>query len=141
MAGNMEKLNLVNLEFDPSDRYNVWSGMTAAVFLFLSYFGADQSQVQRYLSGQTLSQSRMGLIMNGFLKVPMQFIILFIGVMVFVFYQFYQPPVVFNTVQTEKLQESDYAAEFQSLQVEFNALFEEGKGAYQELFGSSGCRG
>jgi len=133
VAGNMEKLNLVNLEFDPSDRYNVWSGMTAAVFLFLSYFGADQSQVQRYLSGQTLSQSRMGLIMNGFLKVPMQFIILFIGVMVFVFYQFYQPPVVFNTVQTEKLQESDYAAEFQSLQVEFNALFEEGKGAYQEL--------
>ncbi|WP_026945812.1 sodium:solute symporter [Algoriphagus marincola] len=133
LAGSMEKLNLVNLEFDPSDRYNVWSGMTAAVFLFLSYFGADQSQVQRYLSGQTLSQSRMGLIMNGFLKVPMQFIILFIGVMVFVFYQFYQPPVVFNTVQTEKLQESEYASEFQSLQGEFDALFEEGKQAYQEL--------
>lgn len=133
VAGSMEKLNLVNLEFDPSDRYNVWSGMTAAVFLFLSYFGADQSQVQRYLSGQTLSQSRMGLIMNGFLKVPMQFIILFIGVMVFVFYQFYQPPVVFNTVQTEKLQESEYASEFQSLQGEFDALFEEGKQAYQEL--------
>ncbi|WP_439475672.1 sodium:solute symporter [Algoriphagus formosus] len=133
VAGSMEKLDLVNLEFDPSDRYNVWSGMTAAVFLFLSYFGADQSQVQRYLSGQTLSQSRMGLIMNGFLKVPMQFIILFIGVMVFVFYQFYQPPVVFNTVQTEKLQESEYASEFQSLQGEFDALFEEGKQAYQEL--------
>ena len=133
VAGSMEKLNLVNLEFDPSDRYNVWSGMTAAVFLFLAYFGADQSQVQRYLSGQTLSQSRMGLIMNGFLKVPMQFIILFIGVMVFVFYQFYQPPVVFNTVQTEKLQESEYASEFQSLQGEFDALFEEGKQAYQEL--------
>ncbi len=133
VAGSMEKLNLVNLEFDPSDRYNVWSGMTAAVFLFLSYFGADQSQVQRYLSGQTLSQSRMGLIMNGFLKVPMQFIILFIGVMVFVFYQFYQPPVVFNTVQTEKLQESEYASEFQSLQGEFDALFEEGKQAYHEL--------
>ncbi|WP_100627123.1 sodium:solute symporter [Algoriphagus formosus] len=133
VAGSMEKLDLVNLEFDPSDRYNVWSGMTAAVFLFLSYFGADQSQVQRYLSGQTLSQSRMGLIMNGFLKVPMQFIILFIGVMVFVFYQFYQPPVVFNTVQTEKLQESEYASDFQSLQGEFDALFEEGKQAYQEL--------
>lgn len=133
VAGSMEKLNLVNLEFDPSDRYNVWSGMTAAVFLFLSYFGADQSQVQRYLSGQTLSQSRMGLIMNGFLKVPMQFIILFIGVMVFVFYQFYQPPVVFNTVQTEKLQESKYASEFQSLQSEFDELFLEGKQAYQEL--------
>ncbi|MCS5489637.1 sodium:solute symporter [Algoriphagus limi] len=133
IAGKMEKLNLVNLEFDPSDRYNVWSGMTAAVFLFLSYFGSDQSQVQRYLSGQTLSQSRMGLIMNGFLKVPMQFIILFIGVMVFVFYQFYQPPVVFNTVQIEKLQESNYAPEFEELQNGFGENFEKSKAAYQEL--------
>ncbi|TFV97849.1 sodium:solute symporter [Algoriphagus kandeliae] len=133
IAGKMEKLNLVDFEFDPSDRYNVWSGMTAAVFLFLSYFGSDQSQVQRYLSGQTLSQSRMGLIMNGFLKVPMQFIILFIGVMVFVFYQFYQPPVVFNTVQIEKLQESNYAPEFEELQNGFGQNFEKSKAAYQEL--------
>ncbi|NVK48208.1 MAG: sodium:solute symporter [Cyclobacteriaceae bacterium] len=133
IAGKMEKLNLVNFEFDPSDRYNVWSGMTAAVFLFLSYFGSDQSQVQRYLSGQTLSQSRMGLIMNGFLKVPMQFIILFIGVMVFVFYQFYQPPVVFNTVQIEKLQESNLAPEFEELQSGFSENFEKSKVTYQEL--------
>lgn len=133
IAGKMEKLNLVNFEFDPSDRYNVWSGMTAAVFLFLSYFGSDQSQVQRYLSGQTLSQSRMGLIMNGFLKVPMQFIILFIGVMVFVFYQFYQPPVVFNTVQIEKLQESNFAPEFEELQSGFSENFEKSKVTYQEL--------
>lgn len=130
VAGKMDKLNLVNFEFDPSDRYNVWSGMTAAVFLFLSYFGTDQSQVQRYLSGQTLSQSRMGLIMNGFLKIPMQFIILFIGVMVFVFYQFYMPPVVFNKVQTENLRASAYAADFEELEGAYADNFERSKATY-----------
>ena len=108
VAGKMDKLNVVSFEFDLADRYNVWSGMTAAVFLFLSYFGTDQSQVGRYLSGQTLTQSRMGLIMNGFLKIPMQFVILFIGVMVFVFYQFIQPPVIFNQVQTDTLRPVSY---------------------------------
>ncbi|WP_297334869.1 sodium:solute symporter [Algoriphagus sp.] len=133
VAGKMEKLRIVNLEFDPSDRYNVWSGMTAAVFLFLSYFGADQSQVQRYLSGQTLSQSRMGLIMNGFLKIPMQFIILFIGVMVFVFYQFYQPPVVFNMVQTEKLKESEFSDDFAALENRYTENFEQSKAEYLSM--------
>jgi uncharacterized sodium:solute symporter family permease YidK len=122
VAGKMDKLNVVSFEFDFADRYNVWSGMTAAVFLFLSYFGSDQSQVQRYLSGQTLTQSRMGLIMNGFLKLPMQFVILFIGVMVFVFYQFIQPPVIFNKVQTEKLKTSDFAPQFQELEEKLNSI-------------------
>ncbi|MDR7131880.1 Na+/proline symporter [Algoriphagus sp. 4150] len=133
VAGKMDKLNMINLEFDISDRYNVWSGMTAAVFLFLSYFGTDQSQVQRYLSGQTLSQSRMGLIMNGFLKIPMQFIILFIGVMVFVFYQFFLPPIVFNTVQTDKLRQSDYAGELEGLEAEYAENFEESKLSYLDM--------
>ncbi|WP_192349562.1 sodium:solute symporter [Algoriphagus sp. Y33] len=133
VAGKMDKLNMINLEFDISDRYNVWSGMTAAVFLFLSYFGTDQSQVQRYLSGQTLSQSRMGLIMNGFLKIPMQFIILFIGVMVFVFYQFFLPPVVFNTVQTDKLRQSEYAGELEELEAEYAVNFEESKIYYLDM--------
>lgn len=133
VAGSMEKLNIVNFEFDLADRYNIWSGMTAAVFLFLGYFGTDQSQVQRYLSGQTLSQSRMGLIMNGFLKIPMQFVILFIGVMVFVFYQFFQPPVVFNKVQTEKLRESQYAGDFEKLEENYTANFEESKASYMKL--------
>ena len=133
VAGKMDKLNMINFEFDISDRYNVWSGMTAAVFLFLSYFGTDQSQVQRYLSGQTLSQSRMGLIMNGFLKIPMQFIILFIGVMVFVFYQFFLPPVVFNKVQTDKLRESEYADEFEGLEAEYAENFELSKASYLEM--------
>ncbi len=133
VAGSMDRLNMVNFEFDLADRYNVWSGMTAAVFLFLSYFGTDQSQVQRYLSGQTLSQSRMGLIMNGFLKIPMQFVILFIGVMVFVFYQFYQPPVVFNLVQTDKLRQSEYADEFSELEEKYTANFEDSKASYMDM--------
>lgn len=133
VAGKMDKLNIVNFEFDFADRYNVWSGMTAAVFLFLSYFGTDQSQVQRYLSGQTLAQSRMGLIMNGFLKIPMQFIILFIGVMVFVFYQFFLPPVVFNKVQTDNLRQSEYAGEFENLEKQYEANFESSKSSYLVL--------
>lgn len=133
VAGKMDKLNLVSFEFDLADRYNVWSGMTAAVFLFLSYFGTDQSQVQRYLSGQTLAQSRMGLIMNGFLKIPMQFIILFIGVMVFVFYQFFQPPVIFNKVHTENLMKSEYSGEYQSLEKEYSENFENSKSSYLDL--------
>jgi solute:Na+ symporter, SSS family len=133
VAGKMDKLNVVSFEFDLADRYNVWSGMTAAVFLFLSYFGTDQSQVQRYLSGQTLSQSRMGLIMNGFLKIPMQFIILFIGVMVFVFYQYIQPPVIFNQVQTEKLRQSKYAPELEALEDQYRVSFESSRASYQEM--------
>jgi solute:Na+ symporter, SSS family len=125
VAGKMDKLNIVNFELNLSDRYNFWSGMTAALFLFMSYFGTDQSQVQRYLSGSSLTQSRMGLMMNGLLKVPMQFVILFIGVMVFVFYQFFQPPVVFNKVQTELLENSAYSEEYLLLQEEFSQAFKE----------------
>lgn len=133
VAGKMDKLNIVSFKFDLADRYNVWSGMTAAVFLFLSYFGTDQSQVQRYLSGQTLTQSRMGLIMNGFLKIPMQFIILFIGVMVFVFYQFFQPPVIFNKVHTANLKQSEYAGEYELLEKDYTQNFEASKSSYLEL--------
>lgn len=132
VAGKMDKLNIVNFELDLSDRYNFWSGMTAALFLFLSYFGTDQSQVQRYLTGSSLTQSRMGLMMNGLLKVPMQFVILFIGVMVFVFYQFFQPPVVFNKVQIEALENSTYNEDFQLLQEEFTASFQDKN---QEIMG------
>ncbi|RZS97089.1 sodium:solute symporter [Cecembia calidifontis] len=125
VAGKMEKLNIVNFELDLADRYNFWSGMTAALFLFMSYFGTDQSQVQRYLSGSSLTQSRMGLMMNGLLKVPMQFIILFIGVMVFVFYQYFQPPIIFNKVQTEQLENSAFKEDYLLLQEEFKQTFQE----------------
>lgn len=133
VAGKMDKLNVVNFEFDWADRYSFWSGMSAAVFLFLSYFGTDQSQVQRYLSGQTLTQSRMGLMMNGFLKIPMQFLILFIGVLVFVFYQFITPPIHFNQVQTESLRKSSHASELARLEGAFQANFDSSKVIYSQL--------
>ncbi|MEX0882214.1 MAG: sodium:solute symporter, partial [Cyclobacteriaceae bacterium] len=136
VAGKMEKLNIVNFEFDLSDRYNFWSGVTGALFLFLSYFGTDQSQVQRYLTGRSLTQSRMGLMMNGFLKVPMQFVILFIGVMVFVFYQFYQPPLIFNTMQLDKLKQSEYNEDLGKLELEFQEVFESKTNTIHELLGA-----
>jgi SSS family transporter len=130
VAGKMGRLNVVNFEFELSDRYNFWSGITASLFLFMSYFGTDQSQVQRYLSGRSVKESRLGLIMNGLLKIPMQFIILFIGVMVFVFYQFVMPPVFFNKVEKEKVQQSVYAEELKVMEQDYEVVFNSKK---QEL--------
>ena len=129
IAGKMGKMNLINFEFDLDDRYNFWTGTTAALFLFLSYFGTDQSQVQRYLTGKSLAESRLGLIMNGLLKVPMQFIILFIGVLVFVFYQYNTPPVFFNKVELEELKQSEYKINVVELEDRFSTLHEEKKRA------------
>ena len=129
IAGKMGKMNLINFEFDLDDRYNFWTGTTAALFLFLSYFGTDQSQVQRYLTGKSLSESRLGLIMNGLLNVPMQFIILFIGVLVFVFYQYNTPPVFFNKVELEQLKKSEYKMCVIELEDRFSTLHEEKKRA------------
>lgn len=122
VAGKMGKLNLVNFDFNFEDRYNFWTGTTAALFLFLSYFGTDQSQVQRYLTGKSLAQSRLGLIMNGLLKIPMQLIILFIGVLVFVFYQFNTPPIFFNKVELNNIKSSIYSEEVNNLENEFKVL-------------------
>jgi len=133
VAGKMGKLNVVNFDFDLSDRYNFWSGMTGAVFLFMSYFGTDQSQVQRYLSGKSLSESRLGLMMNGLLKVPMQFIILFIGAMVFVFYQFNAPPVFFNDTVAQQVRVSEQGEAFTALEDEYNSIFEEKRRAVDNL--------
>lgn len=105
LAGELGKLNIVTTNFSWNDRFNIWSGLIASTFLFLSYFGTDQSQVGRYLGGKSIRESRMGLIFNGLLKIPMQFIILFIGVLVFVFYLFVQPPVFHNaTLKNQALQ-------------------------------------
>jgi SSS family solute:Na+ symporter len=125
VAGKMGKLNLVDFSFDINDRYNFWSGMTGGLFLALSYFGADQSQVGRYLSGKSITESRLGLLFNGLLKIPMQFLILFIGAMVFVFYQLHQPPVFFNKVETEKLHQSSYSADIKKLENEHTLIFQE----------------
>jgi len=133
VAGKMGKLNTVNFDFDFNDRYNFWSGITAALFLFMSYFGTDQSQVQRYLTGKSIKESRLGLMMNGLLKVPMQFIILFIGIMVFVFYQFNQPPIFFNKVEKQKVEVSAYADDFKAINSEYTAVFNQKKEKLKEL--------
>ncbi|MEL0299190.1 MAG: sodium:solute symporter, partial [Flavobacteriaceae bacterium] len=116
IAGINQKLKVLDFSLDPNNRYTFWSGLTGGLFLALSYFGTDQSQVQRYLSGKSLKASQMGLIMNGLLKVPLQFFILLTGVMVFVFYQFEKAPLHFNPQVVQQTIQSDYGPEFNALQ-------------------------
>ncbi|HEV8514566.1 MAG TPA: sodium:solute symporter [Cyclobacteriaceae bacterium] len=133
VAGELGKLNIVTTDFKLSDRFNIWSGLLASTFLFLSYFGTDQSQVARYLGGKSLTESRMGLIFNGLLKIPMQFLILFIGVLVFVFYLFNQPPVFHNQVLVEQARQTQKGTSIDSLQLDFNRAFYEKKVAVLKL--------
>lgn len=125
LAGSMDKLNVVNFEFDLSNRYTFWSGMLGGVFLFLSYFGTDQSQVQRYLSGKSLTESRLGLLFNGIFKVPMQFLILFTGILVYVFFIFNPSPVHFNQANVEKLMGTQYEAEYRNLEEAYKLVIDE----------------
>ena len=117
IAGKAGKLEVLDFSFDPNSRYTFWSGLTGGLFLALSYFGTDQSQVQRYLSGKSLKESQMGLIMNGLLKVPMQFFILLVGVMVFVFYQFESAPLNFNPKAIASVKSSALSQEFEALEL------------------------
>jgi solute:Na+ symporter, SSS family len=116
IAGANDKLKILDFSLDPDKRYTVWTGLAGGFFLMLSYFGTDQSQVQRYLSGKSIRESQMGLIMNGFLKVPMQFFILLIGVMVFVFFQFHSAPLHFNPNNTATISKSVYKGEYKNLE-------------------------
>ena len=127
IAGANDKMNILDFSFDPENRYTFWSGITGGFFLMLSYFGTDQSQVGRYLSGKSDRESQMGLIMNGFLKVPMQFFILLTGVMVFVFFQFNPVPLNFNPVNKAAIEKSKYATEYYSLEKKLAQLSEEKK--------------
>ena len=122
IAGANGKMDILDFSFDFDNRYTFWSGIIGGTFLALSYFGTDQSQVQRYLSGKTVKQSQMGLIFNGLVKVPMQFFILLVGVMVFVFYQFNSSPLHFNPAAVKDVMQSEYASEFRELKVEKQAL-------------------
>lgn len=127
-AGSMGKLQVVDFSWDLSNRYTFWSGMIGGVFLFLSYFGTDQSQVQRYLSGKSLTESRLGLMFNGLLKVPMQFLILFVGILVFVFFQFNKSPLHFNEGNTNVIKKNEsYALQYEALNKEHKTLFERKK--------------
>ena len=122
VAGAMGKLNAVNWSFDLNERYTVWSGLFGGLFLSLAYFGTDQSQVQRYLTGRSLRESRMGLMFNAVLKIPMQFFILLLGVLVFVFYQFQSQPVFFNESVWQEQREGVHGEAFVDIESRFNAV-------------------
>lgn len=121
VAGAFGRMNVVSFKFDVESRYNFWSGITGGLFLSLSYFGTDQSQVGRYLTGKSITESRLGLLFNGLLKIPMQFLILFVGVLVFVFYQFTAPPLTFNASLRDRVAKTPQAAEMVALEQRWDA--------------------
>ena len=123
IAGVTGKTQVIDWSFSWGDRYNFWSGVLGATFLFLSYFGTDQSQVGRYLSGRSLKQSRFGLLFNGFVKIPMQFLVLSVGVMVFVFFQFQQPPLHFSDANLIKVTGTAQEAAFEQLEARADSIF------------------
>lgn len=133
IAGATGKTQVLDWSFHWEDRYNVWSGVIGATFLFLSYFGTDQSQVGRYLSGKSLKESRFGLLFNGFVKIPMQFLVLSVGVMVFVFYQFTQPPLYFNQANRAKVEGTAQESAFEQLEARADSLFLQKQTVLQEL--------
>ncbi len=131
VAGAAGKINPVVFSFDWNDRYNIWSGLLGGMFLALAYFGCDQSQVQRYLTGKSIAQSRLSLMFNGIAKVPMQFVILFIGAIIFAFYTFEKPPLLFQRAELEKLQTS--TASYAAVAERYDIAFEQRRQAAREL--------
>ncbi|WP_047245446.1 sodium:solute symporter [Maribacter thermophilus] len=116
IAGASNKLNILDFDLNTKSRYTFWSGITGGLFLALAYFGTDQSQVQRYLSGKSIRESQLGLVFNAIFKIPMQFFILLVGVMVFVFYQYNPSPLNFNPAATQAIMDSPYAEDYKLLQ-------------------------
>ena len=123
IAGKMGRTNAIDFSFDWNNQYTVWSGLIGGFFLQLSYFGTDQSQVGRYLTGSSVAQSRLGLLMNGLVKIPMQFLILLIGVLVFTFYQYTQPPIFFNSYELGKLEKSAYSKDLEKIKADYSDAF------------------
>ena len=122
IAGNLGKMEVIDTSINLESKYTIWSGLTGGLFLSLSYFGTDQSQVGRYLSGKSVKESQMGLIMNGLLKVPMQFFILLTGVLVFVFFQFNDAPLHFNPTNVEKVKTSEQKEAYENLEKKLTEL-------------------
>src|SRR6202000_183088 len=133
LAGKLGRMNVIDWKFDPNNRYTIWSGLIGGFFLQLSYFGTDQSQVGRYLTGASVGQSRMGLIMNGIVKIPMQFLILLIGILVFAFYQFNKAPMFFNRYEVEQVKKGKYAHEYNDLRTQYAVAFQQKKASADEL--------
>ncbi len=138
LAGALDRMNVVRFDLDFSDRYNFWSGITGGFFLAMAYFGTDQSQVQRYLSGRSVAESRLGLLFNGVCKIPMQFVILFTGVMVFVFYLFVRPPIFFNAPALQRVAQGPHAAELAALEGRFDDAFERRRAAAEAFVAAKG---
>jgi SSS family transporter len=130
LAGAAGKLNVVDLHFDWESRYNLWTGLIGAMFLALAYFGTDQSQVQRYLTGRSIGQSRLSLLFNAVFKVPLQFLILFIGAMVFVFFLFERPPLLFHPVEMKRVQAT---AEYPALEARHESAFAQRQSAARHI--------
>lgn len=130
LAGAAGKLNAIDLNFDLSNRFNLWSGLIGGTFLMLAYFGTDQSQVQRYLTGKSIAQSRLSLLFNAMAKIPMQFLILFIGAMVFVFYVFERPPLTFEPAQARQLEAQ---ARYAPIEAGYRQAFEQRRAAAVEF--------
>lgn len=124
LAGVNDKLNVLDFSTDPSNRYTFWNGIFGGLFLSLSYFGTDQSQVGRYLSGESIRESQLGLIFNGILKIPMQFFILLVGVMVFVFFQFQSSPLNFNPKAVASIEQSTYSDDYKNLEEKSKTIHE-----------------
>ncbi|MFL6568929.1 MAG: sodium:solute symporter [Chthoniobacterales bacterium] len=141
IAGKMGKLNIVDFSLDPNKRYTFWSGLLGGFFLQLSYFGTDQSQVQRYIAGGSTFNSRFGLLFNAVVKIPMQFMILLTGVMVFVFYQFEKPPIFFNQPAYEEAARADAAGKLPQLQSRYDSLFAEKQNALRRVTTSEDAMG
>lgn len=129
IAGSLGKMEIIDLSTDLSNRYTLLSGLTGGLFLFVSYFGTDQSQVQRYLGGKSLKESRMGLMFNGLLKIPMQFFILIVGVMVFISFQFNRPPIVFNPITVDMTAQQEQS--LKSIEAEYDVVFQEKRALLQ----------
>ena len=139
VAGKMGKLQAISFSFDPKQRYTIWTGLFGGTFLALSYFGTDQSQVGRYLTGRSIGESRLGLMFNAVMKVPMQFFILLTGVMVFLFYQFVPPPLLFKEAALQVVAGSPRAAELRALEARHAALFAEKREAVRALAAAIGA--
>ncbi|WP_435625477.1 sodium:solute symporter [Flagellimonas sp.] len=133
IAGANNKLQILDFSLDTQNRYTFWSGITGGFFLALAYFGTDQSQVQRYLSGESVRESQLGLIFNGIFKIPMQFFILLVGVMVFVFYQYNTSPLNFNPAATEAVLESEQSESYRALEESHLALEQEKRMAQEDF--------
>src|SRR5437773_8649671 len=132
LAGATGRLNAIDFGFNLTETYTFWSGMLGGLFLMLSYFGCDQSQVQRYLTAKSIDEARQSLMMSAYVKIPLQLLILGSGVLVFVFYLFQTPPMLFNRVYEHRIAQSSYAGEYAALEQQFTTAFDERRRAAEQ---------